>query len=653
MYRPREFNGRPALDFGSPNARLDFGGWRPPDKRSVFAAIRERPGARVTVSRELPDIGFNTNGGNELFKGTLAELLVYDRELSNDEAKDVIRYLNQRYSESSDARCFENGRLIFRNGYNDQPYVVKCRDGSWLCVITTSAIAESGHDRTLVVTRSRDQGRSWSDVRYAIEPLEMRQPSWATLYVTPYGRVYAFYNLRERPVGQLSRINYVYKHSDDHGETWSHERFPMPIRKIALDREFGGTGGWGVCPPIEIGSNVLVSYTRFAPPGRSQGQGFVFRSDNLQSERDPKKIRWEMLPAGDHGIRAEDVDSDMQEEHIITPLANGDLCCIWRTTSGYACQGYSRDGGQTWSDCGPAVYSPGGRQIKHPLACCRPFRTSGGRYLLWLHNVKPLSQTGIYRPRDVVWLAGGTETDGMIHWSQPEVFLYGFDLPVRGLGMSYPDFIEKDGRFWVTATDKEDARIIEIDPDLLEGLWNQDTRRDPPTDGLVLELERDELKAGRSSAAVSLPTLLHGGFTVDFNVCLDDLASGQPLLDCRSEEGGGWSIATDEGGTLRIVLDDGRNPPESWATDPGALRAGQEHRITFIVDGGPNLILALVDGILCDGGDDARRGWGRFSRRLADLGGQATLQISAGPQGPLKCARLFNRPLRVSEACRL
>ena len=104
---------------------------------------------------------------------------------------------------------------------------------------------------------------------------------------------------------------------------------------------------------------------------------------------------------------------------------------------------------------------------------------------------------------------------------------------------------------------------------------------------------------------------------------------------------------------MRIVLDDGRNPPESWATDPGALRAGQEHRITFIVDGGPNLILALVDGILCDGGDDARRGWGRFSRRLADLGGQATLQISAGPQGPLKCARLFNRPLRVSEACRL
>ena len=614
MYRPREINGRPALDFGSSNAQLDFGGWRPPDKRSVFAVVRERPGDRATVSRELPAIGSDWKGGKGGFKGILAELLVYDRELSGDEAKDVNRYLNQRYSESSDPRCFENGRLIFRNGYNDQPYVVKCRDGSWLCVMTTSAVAERGDDRTLVVTRSRDQGRSWSEVRYAIEPPDMRQPSWATLYVAPYGRVYVFYNLRERPVGQRSRINYVYKYSDDHGETWSHERYPMPIRKIALDREFGGTGGWSVCPPIEIGSDVLVSYTRFAPPGRSRGQGFVFRSDNLQSERNPKEIRWEMLPAGDHGIRASDVDSDMQEEHIITPLANGDLFCIWRTTSGYPCQGYSRDGGRTWSDyedsqAGSSRHA-GGRQIKHPLACCRPFRTSSGQYLLWFHNTGPRSCTGIYRPRDVVWLAGGIEKDGVIHWSQPEVFLYGFDLPVGGLGMSYPDFIEEDGRFWVTTTDKEDARIFEIDPVLLEGLWNQNKRRDPPTDGLVLELKRDGLKAGRKSQAVSLPNLLHGGFTVDCTICLDDLASGQPLLDCRSENGGGWSITTDERDTLKITLDDGQNPPESWATDPDLLRAGQEHLITFIVDGGPNLVLALVDGILCDGGDGARRGWG-------------------------------------------
>jgi hypothetical protein len=240
------------------------------------------------------------------------------------------------------------------------------------------------------------------------------------------------------------------------------------------------------------------------------------------------------------------------------------------------------------------------------------------------------------------------EKDGVIHWSQPEVFLYGFDLPVGGLGMSYPDFIEEEGRFWVTTTDKEDARIFEIAPDLLEGLWNQGKRRHPPADGLVLELNQDELKAGQLSEAVSLPDLLDGGFTVDLAIRLNDLKSGQGLLDCRSETGGGWSITTADGGTMRIELCDGRNPPESWSTDPGLLRAGQDHRVTFIVDGRPNLILVLVDGVLCDGGDEARRGWGRFSSRLMDLGGEAKLQIGTGLCGRLKHVRLYERPLRVS-----
>jgi hypothetical protein len=61
----------------------------------------------------------------------------------------------------------------------------------------------------------------------------------------------------------------------------------------------------------------------------------------------------------------------------------------------------------------------------------------------------------------------------------------------------------------------------------------------------------------------------------------------------------------------------------------------------------------LVDGVLCDGGDEARRGWGRFSRRLMDLGGTARLQLGAGLRGRLEHLRLFERALRVSEAVSL
>lgn len=652
-FLPRAINGRPAVSFAGESARLDFGGWRPPPGGAVYAAIRDAGGARI--ARELPAIDARWGDGQRRFEGMLSELLVYDRELSPAEGEELGRYLNFRYAESPDPRHFENGTLIFRNGYNDQPYVVKCRDGSWLCVITTSAIAESGKDRTLVVTRSRDRGRTWEAPRYAIEPKEgMRQPSWATLYAAPYGRVYVFYNLRNEPPERQSPVGLFFKYSDDGGETWSAERFRVPIREIGLDREFGGTGGWSVCPPIEVGGDVLFSYTRYAPKNRGRGQGFVFRSDNLRTERDPGKIRWEMLPLGDEGIRAGEVDSDMQEEHIIAPLANGDLFCIWRSTAGHACQSYSRDGGRTWSARGVATYGPGGRPIKHPLACCRPFRASDGRYLLWFHNSQPLGPNAIYRPRDVVWLAGGREKDGVIHWSQPEVLMYGFDLPVNGIGMSYPDFIEEDGRFWVTTTDKEDARIFELDPGLLEGLWNQGAREDPPEEGLVLDLDERGCRAGSAAKPARLPDLLHGGFTVDLALRLEDLRPGQAVIDCRTEEGHGWAVTIAEGGALQIELGAGRNRPERWATAPGLLHAGREHRVTFIVDGGPNLILALVDGRLCDGGDAGDRGWGRFSRWVMGLGEKpAAPRVGQGRGVHVTRLRLYDRPLRVSEAVAL
>jgi hypothetical protein len=73
--------------------------------------------------------------------------------------------------------------------------------------------------------------------------------------------------------------------------------------------------------------------------------------------------------------------------------------------------------------------------------------------------------------------------------------------------------------------------------------------------------------------------------------------------------------------------------------------------VTFIVDGGPNLMLVLVDGVLCDGGENAQRGWGRVSRRLTDVSCErATLRIAPQLQGSVERLRLYQRPLRVCEA---
>lgn len=154
---------------------------------------------------------------------------------------------------------------------------------------------------------------------------------------------------------------------------------------------------------------------------------------------------------------------------------------------------------------------------------------------------------------------------------------------------------------------------------------------------LILDLEEDASSVDKSTELKPLPSLLHDGFTIDMKIRLDDFEPGQTLLECCSKVGAGWSVTTGDRETIRIELDDGRHAPEAWSTDPGLLQAGHTHHVTFIVDGGPNLILVVVDGILCDGGEDGQRGWGRFSRHLTDLGGrQSTLRIA--------------RPLRVSEA---
>ncbi len=181
-----------------------------------------------------------------------------------------------------------------------------------------------------------------------------------------------------------------------------------------------------------------------------------------------------------------------------------------------------------------------------------------------------------------------------------------------------PDFIEQDGRLRITTTDKEDARIFEVDPTLLAGLWDQQQRSSVPVEGRAFDVNDATILRGGSLELGVLPSLLHGGFTIDLAFRLDRVQPGQVLVECRSGSGRGWSVTTGEEQTLQMELSDGRHPSEHWSTDTGLLSAGRRHQVIWIIDGGPDLILPVVDGVLCDGGE-AARGWGRFSRRLTDV----------------------------------
>ncbi len=442
---------------------------------------------------------------------------------------------------------------------------------------------------------------------------------------------------------------YVFKYSDDNGQTWSKERYRLPVRRTACDEDNGLEGRtqifWGIDKPMIYNGDVYFAFTKLGRYMLDLGEGWLFRSTNILTESDPAKIRWEMLPEGEHGIRAERFGS-VQEEHNLVGLSNNTLFCMYRTTTGRPCHTYSLDGGRNWLPPEHATYSPGGKKFKHNRACPAVWQAKNGKYLFWFNHHGGRT----FNERNPVWLSGGIEKNGRIHWSQPEIALYDPDgIPVR---ISYPDLIEQDGRVWISQTQKSVARVNEIDPALLEGLWTQGKRNRAATDGLVLDLKEKVIERG-GVPAPELPNLTTGdGFSVDFWIRLDGPAPRQTILDTRDDREKGVHllvIQNSQGASVRIRLNDGTTQ-YSWDADPGSLAYGTWHHVAIIVDGGPKVLSYVIDGVVNDGGTVREHGWGRIPNSLGNLNAAKTVTLAPTLNGKLKRLRVYNRFLRTSEA---
>ncbi len=586
------------------------------------------------------EAGYRLGGSGaspQYYKGDIAEVLIYDRPLDEQELAQLKRYLVVEHGVSEDTRFIQNGVVILQESYADQPYVTKLTNGQWLAVTTVSPDIENSPERHLVLSWSSDQGQTWTEPVPAIEPPEeLRQPSWATLFTTPFGRVYAFYNLN---ADEGPKPLYCYRYSDDNGMTWS-ERFLLPVRDTLFEELYGDVRHWGVDQPFVMGDSVYFGFAKFQQLSPRNGEGWLFRSDNLLTETNAHELNWDMLPFGDEGIRNPELGS-LQEEHNMVPLEDGAMYTVYRTIEGYAAHAYSRDGGETWETPQFATYEPGGRQIKNPRALPRVWQAPNGRYLLWVHNHDGRDIPARNRNRNPAWVLGGREVDGTVYWSQPEVLLYG---PADMLpGMSYPDFIEENGRYWVTHTEKSTARIHEIDGDLLDAVWEQHENHTMTHDGLVHMSRAEERTAAEDVSIGTMPDLLDGGITVEFSFRLDEWLVDETLLDTRDEQGRGWAVVTDEDGALRFELSDGYRHNEALS-DPGVLTTGQWHHVAFVADGGPNLITVIADGQLLDGGEERQYGWFWFNPEMGDVTG-TDLSIDAS----VDLVRIYDRYLRTSD----
>lgn len=557
-------------------------------------------------------------------------------------------------ADAADMRNIITGSRIPDEGYCDMPYVVVTADGNWLCTLTTGAGHEGQGGQHVVSTISSDQGKTWSPLT-DIEPADGPEASWAVPLVTPTGRVYAFYTYNgdkvyKLPDGKRMRADthgwYAMKYSDDNGKTWSKERYRIPLRVTACDRanDFGGKTQmfWGIDKPKVTDGHVFFSFTKIGRYFLANSEGWLYCSDNILTEPAVEDIRWDLRPEGEHGIR-ESAFGSVQEEHNMLPLGGERLYCIYRTTMGYPCHAYSENGGRTWTKPEPMTHAPGGRVMKNPRACPKLWRCSNGKFLFWYHFHSGRS----FQDRNPAWICGGITKNGKLHWSQPEILLYDDDPKTR---MSYPDLIEQDGRYWVTETQKSVARSHELDSVLLDGTWKQldgETPVQPVARGCIATFNASDLTTGKAMIGQPLTLDNEKGFTVELRLSVDRFTPGQVLLDTRDEDGRGWALSMGENKTLKLSIDDGEHRG-SWDSDPNLLKEGQPHHVAFVVDGSPNIITVVVDGVLCDGGQDRQFGWGRFDHGIGDVSGTGSVKTDLTGVA-VSSLRLYNRYLRTAE----
>jgi hypothetical protein len=570
-----------------------------------------------------------------------------------------------------DPRNFANGNRIPVEGYCDQPRIVVTKDGTWVCVLTTGPGIEGAEGQHVVATVSQDKGKTWLPL-VDVEPVDLeRKSSYALALITPEDRIYAFYNyngdaIRTKPDGKPIRDDmqgwFCYRYSDDKGKTWS-KRYRLPMRLTAADRNNEWQGKlqmfWAIGTPAVYDGKVMFGFSKLGKYILENGEGWFYRSDNILSETDPAKLDWQLLPDGDHGVRAQEFGS-VQEEFDVVHLEKDDWMCVFRTTQGHAGCAYTRDGGRTWTKPDKLRYTPGGRIMKEPRACTKIWQLRNGRYLLWFHN----NGTTTYNnglnsgSRNIAWLSAGHLKDGFVSWSQPEIVAY-VDGGLEGC--SYPDFIEDGGHYYICATQKTEARVMDVEPTLLDGLWDQATKRGVAKDGLALDLQGEKCAAHTTARAPRIPPLCGdiqrrkshdagaGSLTIDLAVRFTDLAPGQVLLDSRDIAGRGYCLTTTANRTVRFEMSDGWQAAY-WDCDSGLLKSNALHRIVLILDGHAKAICFVVDGALNDGGAERPFGFGRFSPIFKDVNGDRELRVAGDLHGELKHLRLYNRPLRTSEA---
>ena len=585
--------------------------------------------------------------------------------------------------------------------HNGQPMIVVADDGSWVCSWKTGT-REASPDCHIVCNRSVDKGLTWSPEQ-DVEPEDHAHPSSdSCLHKSPVtGRIFCIYrynvNSHVGPGTTAHAGGFFFRYSDDHGQTWSGKRYPIPTRRTAIDHPTGELSAW-TCGqgPVVIGDGFWFSGTKYEIANKGGGmETWFWVSPNILSEKNPESIKWENKPDGKRGITTAHGHKYWEEAALVTLSDDNHLYCVMRTrNAGFLGQSYSKDGGNTWSEPTPAEYWDGSGEVNNPKAGPALLKLSDGTYFLTFYNDRADKTTHWSKlfDRSPLWSAVGWQDGDVLKFSQPEILLYNDqDTSSSAEGNRFdihaPFVFETDGRIFVAYANKlTDLQVTEIPCTLIEGLKNQRIARRIKTDHLAVWIDANDDPIGRTvpvhapakvdavlgvegETAGKAPThdkvsaacfsfqrqdggdmmTLHGidvgalfggldegaSLAVELWAQFRDVKAGQTLLNNRNAKGHGIWLGLEMDGRVSIELTDVESRTQKAASGRKSVSANRWCHIVANVDGASDVITLLIDGKIS--GDNPRKNFHEMGRALGDINGSSTVFIghqSAGLQSP-------------------
>ena len=553
-----------------------------------------------------------------------------------------------------DWRNIKNGKEIPSLNYSDQPYMIKNKNNILLCCMTTGKGSEGAKGEKVITLRSLDYGETWCDLR-SMENEDAPENAYSVFLQTNYGRVYCFYNFNKDNIRKVKADNppyedgycyrvdslgtYAFRYSDDFGLSWSKKRYYVPIRNFDIDINNSYKGKlqffWNVGKPLIDDNTAYLSLHKVGGFGIdffTSSEGVLIRSDNIMFEKDISKLNFKTLPDGMVGIRAPEGGGKISEEHSYVLLDDGSFFTVFRTIDGRSAYSYSRDKGKSWEK---SKYMP----IKNPRAANFVWKLSNSKYLYWFHNHSGKN----YEGRNPAWCLVGDEKDGEIIWSQPEILLYSDDPMIR---ISYPDLIEVNNNYYLSETEKENARVHKIDKEFIKKILNSSLSKKHDEKSLIFDSKNNiELPIFKSFIIRDKYKKNHGykdlrkGFT--FDICIDYNNQNIEIFNSFTDDCKGIKIEI-ANNRVNFIMGDGQFI-NSWKSDLNSIKEGVNY-ISIIIDGGPKIIYYVINGKFNDG-IKRNYGWGRFSDKFKNFNGIKSVKLNS----LVKYIKIYDKALLTCE----